>query len=58
MKAWLLARLQERTTWVGMTLMISSFGFQLTDTQQLSIIVLGMALCGAPGNAFDMINKK
>jgi hypothetical protein len=55
---YLRARLQERTTWVGITLMLSSFGFQLTEMQQFAVVVLGMALCGAPGSAFTMIDKK
>jgi hypothetical protein len=57
-KDYLVARLQERTTWVGITLMMSSFGFQLTEMQQFAVVVLGMALCGAPGNSFTMLDKK
>lgn len=46
MVGYLLARLKERSTWLGLIAVAVSFGVHLTPDQQLAIIDLGLALAG------------
>lgn len=55
-------RLKEQTTWYGIVLLATSFGLDLTDTQQNAIMFFGMAMCAAPDVNIlalkDKINQK
>lgn len=45
--AFLLARLKERSTWLGLISFVTAMGLLLTPEQQEAIIATGMAVAGA-----------
>ena len=47
-------RLKERSTWVGILMVITALGVNINPALQQAIIFLGMALAGAPD---DKIGK-
>ena len=44
---WLFARLRERSTWLGLTGLLSAVGVAFEPEQAEAIIVAGMAVAGA-----------
>ncbi len=49
--AYLVARLQEPTTWRGLVLMLTAFGTQLAPEKQEAIIAVGLLIAGVIGAA-------
>lgn len=47
MRAWILNRFKERSTWIGIvTVACSVGGFSLTDVQQQAVVTAGVAVIG------------
>ena len=53
--AYLQNRLREKTTWAGLFMVASAWGFSLTPEQVAAISFLGMALAGAPGDTLQRL---
>ena len=53
--AYLQNRLREKTTWAGLFMVASAWGFNLTPEQVAAISFLGMALAGAPGDTLQRL---
>lgn len=49
MKAYILARLKEPSSWRGVVLLLTSLGITLSPEQAEAIIAIGMAVAGAVG---------
>ncbi|CAB4133879.1 hypothetical protein UFOVP263_34 [uncultured Caudovirales phage] len=49
MKAYLVARLSEASTWRGVIALLTAVGITLTPDQTSAIVSLGLALMGAVG---------
>ena len=49
MKDWLLARLSERSTWLGITGFLTAAGIYLDPEQIEAIAVAGLAVAGVVG---------
>lgn len=58
MLQFLLNRFKEPTSWMAAFLVASSFGFDLTETQQNAITIFGMAMFAAPESKVDELIKK
>lgn len=43
---WLLDRAQERTTWLGVVLLLSSFGVAVSPELKAAIVEVGLAVSG------------
>lgn len=39
-------RFKERSTWIGLTAVLTSLGYHFTDVQIDDIITIGTAICG------------
>lgn len=52
LKTYLIARLQEPSTWRGFVLMVTSLGVSVSDNLQTAIGVVGVFVAGAIGAAF------
>ena len=50
-------RLREKTTWAGLFMVASAWGFNLTAEQVAALSFLGMALAGAPGDSIQRLQK-
>jgi hypothetical protein len=46
MKKYILARLKERTTWLGLIAIATAFGIQLSPEQIEAIATIGLAIAG------------
>ena len=49
--AYLVARLQEPTTWRGLVLILTAFGTQLAPEKQEAVMALGLLIAGVIGAA-------
>jgi hypothetical protein len=47
--AYLLARLRERSTWLGLISLTTALGLLLSAAQQEAVVAAGMALAGLVG---------
>ena len=52
LKAYLLARAQEASTWRGLILIATAFGVGIDPQRQEAIVALGMGLAGGIGALF------
>ena len=48
-----LNRFKESSSWIGIFMVLSSFGLELNDIQQNAIIFFGMAFLGTPQVSLD-----
>lgn len=55
--AYLQNRLREKTTWAGLFMVASAWGFNLTPEQVAALSFLGMALAGAPSDVLQRKSK-
>lgn len=46
MKNYILARLKERTTWLGLIAIATAFGLRLSPEQVQAIVTIGLGLAG------------
>ena len=46
MKAWILARLSERTTWAGLVALLGALGVSITPEQSEAFLAAAMAIVG------------
>lgn len=46
MKKYILARLKERTTWLGLIAIATAFGIQLSPDQVEAAITIGLGIAG------------
>lgn len=49
-------RLREKSTWIGIFMVASAWGFNLTPEQVAALSFLGMALAGAPGDTMQRLS--
>lgn len=47
MREWIVARLRERSTWIGLTGLLTALGLALEPEQAEAIVVAGIAIGGA-----------
>ncbi len=47
LKAYLLARLTESSTWRGLVLIVTALGGALTPDQREAVVLIGLAVAGA-----------
>lgn len=50
-------RLREKSTWIGIFMVASAWGFNLTPEQVAALSFLGMALAGAPGDTMQKLGR-
>jgi len=48
MRAFIVSRLKERSTWYALVLIALAFGARFTPEQQAALLALGAALAGTP----------
>jgi hypothetical protein len=46
MKNYIIARLKERTTWLGLIAIATAFGCHLSQEQSQAIVTIGLGLAG------------
>ena len=56
--AYIVARLQEPTTWRGLVLVVTAFGMQLAPEKQEAIIAAGLLIAGVIGAAVPDRDKQ
>lgn len=56
MKKFILNRFREKSTYIGLFMILSAFcGLDLTEAQQMAIVYFGMAMMAAPENNLKQV---